>query len=850
MPADGGSVQVNGQFDFSGIEQGLARVEGKLDAFARASTRQTATTRQSEGALRTLTGALGAFGISLSAVAIARAAWDMAELAMRADRATLALNAMSGGNAPEYIDAITTALRGTMADMDAAQIGARVLAFGFADTSAEAAEFVRVAAILGGAFQGLDATASAQSFAMLLTNLQPRRLDTFGLSIAAVRERQRELMETTRGMTTEQAFQTAVMDMATVRADQLSGILDDQASSVSRLRAGWINFKTTIGDVIADALIGTLDDATSAMDAFATNTATYLATLSQEARNNLAAIAFGLGQTALGTSLLTMGIERSTEAEIDGSAAADALAASQEAAAGIASELESALNIVSEADRAQQYEVWGLIAALNAGTITTDQAGAAMERMGIDADSVADHVAAYEDAVRELDRANREMFSNQTSFIGIARETAGAFEYVGSTAVAYPSELSAAYATLQDGLETTNADLDEARAHLFAFGDGTGELRERIGELEEQQLFFQQRLADTRTEMDATGQAFTIAALSAGDLAAVGDFTLQFLRATGQESLLAGEGVLALQERYGMASAAEIERQRTLLALDLAQESYNLTLDEQLDLLDRILAGELATADAVNADIEATRERQRLADLAANRPAWFDNLAPDDQAAAIAFLDGTTGAMQDQEAAAAGISETYPIAMSNAATAADTALPSIAGVERSLSTQIGVIRDYGPTATRAFDAVNRAAATMVVEGSGWSAFATSVWHVRNDLDFIMANANRVGRGATAAAPSPPAGEYAQGRQGGGPVTQGRTYVVGEEGPEYFVPAMSGMILPSAQSAPAGMGYGGGTMQIAIAIPVLIDGREVGRATYRGTLDQLMAAGYVTTAGET
>ena len=38
-----------------------------------------------------------------------------------------------------------------------------------------------------------------------------------------------------------------------------------------------------------------------------------------------------------------------------------------------------------------------------------------------------------------------------------------------------------------------------------------------------------------------------------------------------------------------------------------------------------------------------------------------------------------------------------------------------------------------------------------------------------------------------------------GRQHGGPVSAGQTYMVGERGPELFVPKMSGTVLPAGQT---------------------------------------------------
>lgn len=65
--------------------------------------------------------------------------------------------------------------------------------------------------------------------------------------------------------------------------------------------------------------------------------------------------------------------------------------------------------------------------------------------------------------------------------------------------------------------------------------------------------------------------------------------------------------------------------------------------------------------------------------------------------------------------------------------------------------------------------------------------------------------------------------FITGRATGGPVASGTPYVVGEKGPELFVPGVSGMILPHAQLATAGIGGGyGPTYNITITGNTLLD----------------------------
>lgn len=60
------------------------------------------------------------------------------------------------------------------------------------------------------------------------------------------------------------------------------------------------------------------------------------------------------------------------------------------------------------------------------------------------------------------------------------------------------------------------------------------------------------------------------------------------------------------------------------------------------------------------------------------------------------------------------------------------------------------------------------------------------------------------------------------RAEGGPVSGGMPYLVGEEGPEIFVPTGSGMIVPNGAMAASSRGGGAQT----IVIPVSVGGRQV------------------------
>lgn len=73
------------------------------------------------------------------------------------------------------------------------------------------------------------------------------------------------------------------------------------------------------------------------------------------------------------------------------------------------------------------------------------------------------------------------------------------------------------------------------------------------------------------------------------------------------------------------------------------------------------------------------------------------------------------------------------------------------------------------------------------------------------------------------------GATQQRRAHGGPVAAGEPYIVGEEGPELYVPERSGSIVPNDRLTG---GSGGGWSGAPVEIPIVLDGREIARVVDR------------------
>ena len=138
------------------------------------------------------------------------------------------------------------ATRGMVSDVDLMASANLFMAMGLANSQEEAAQLAEVATQLGAAM-GEDATVAMEDFALMLANQSIPRLDTFGISSGKVRERIKELMKETKGMTREEAFMKAVMEEAAITMEKVGEQGDTTRAAMDRIGATISNVKLAIG---------------------------------------------------------------------------------------------------------------------------------------------------------------------------------------------------------------------------------------------------------------------------------------------------------------------------------------------------------------------------------------------------------------------------------------------------------------------------------------------------------------------------------------------------------------------------------------------------------------------------
>jgi hypothetical protein len=205
------------------------------------------STSAMEGAVNLAGTALKGF----ATVETAKAVWELGKFGAESKRTEDAFVNISGGAtaAAANLQAMRQATRGAMSETEAMANASQLLQMGLASNAEELGTLTEMATRLGGAM-GMDASQAMDDFAALLANKSLPRLDQFGMSSGAVRERFNELKET---MGDDEAFKLAVMEQGEEAMARLGEAAEDDQLAFERLSASIRDFKTLIAQELAPA---------------------------------------------------------------------------------------------------------------------------------------------------------------------------------------------------------------------------------------------------------------------------------------------------------------------------------------------------------------------------------------------------------------------------------------------------------------------------------------------------------------------------------------------------------------------------------------------------------------------
>ncbi len=152
----------------------------------------------------------------------------------------------SMGSSESVMNGLRGATSGMVDDMTLMSNANSLMTMGIASTSEELNKNFQIVTALK---KPTDSAAEAmENWAALMANQSLPRLDSFGISSGAVKVRINELMAETKGLTREQAFNTAVLEEAETAMGNVADTTQGQLANIERLEASWTNL-TNAGKV-------------------------------------------------------------------------------------------------------------------------------------------------------------------------------------------------------------------------------------------------------------------------------------------------------------------------------------------------------------------------------------------------------------------------------------------------------------------------------------------------------------------------------------------------------------------------------------------------------------------------
>lgn len=271
--ASGGSLsQASGRItiDTSQAEQAPAKMQGVAAGINQAMGGISNSTNQAQQGISSFARALGV-GFGAAGVAqLGKFAIEANNIATAYDRQTVAARNLAGSqeNLNDLLAAYDKATGGAIDKASALADVTRLQAVGMADSAAELDRFV-TAARGASVAMGKSTQDILGEVQLAVANQSFRRLDQIGLSVTEVKTRMDDLKASTKGMSTEAAFQEAVIGELTRKYGDLAKSAEAQATGVEKARKAWENFRLELGEdskgitnFMGNALGNWLDQAT------------------------------------------------------------------------------------------------------------------------------------------------------------------------------------------------------------------------------------------------------------------------------------------------------------------------------------------------------------------------------------------------------------------------------------------------------------------------------------------------------------------------------------------------------------------------------------------------------------
>lgn len=193
----------------------------------------------------------GAFGVSLGVGAVTQMGRYVVEadkIATAYDRQSVAARNLAGGQEQlnSLLRAYDQATGGAVDKASALAAVTRLQAVGFADDAQELERFARVARGVSVAM-GSSQDYIVSQLQLAIANQSTMRLDQLGLGVTEVKQRIVELKAANKGLTTEMAYQNAILGLAEEKFGALADSAEAGKTGIEHVTKAWADLQLEIG---------------------------------------------------------------------------------------------------------------------------------------------------------------------------------------------------------------------------------------------------------------------------------------------------------------------------------------------------------------------------------------------------------------------------------------------------------------------------------------------------------------------------------------------------------------------------------------------------------------------------
>lgn len=256
------TLRISATDNFSDVMRRYNTSIGQADD---ATTRAGNAARRQQGVWSQLGGEMRGALVGLGVIGVSRFAVDFQRLGQSVGVASQNFDALSqsvlGMDGSGVMQRLRDATGGIVTDFDLMAGANRLLAMNLTNSTDQLTEMTSGAIRLGMAF-GKDAKSAVEEFSLLMANQSYLRLDTFGISAAAVRDRMAELKREFPAITKEAAFFQATLDEMDNSLSRLGDSATAAETPFTKLEVRIANFKNQAAENFAigvNSIIGGME---------------------------------------------------------------------------------------------------------------------------------------------------------------------------------------------------------------------------------------------------------------------------------------------------------------------------------------------------------------------------------------------------------------------------------------------------------------------------------------------------------------------------------------------------------------------------------------------------------------